>query len=200
MERAKNKTNLLQLKEDFELMKEGEDILEQKRNIILREILSILDEVDILRERLNQQVIRAYNLLIKAYMEIGEENVKKEAEIAVFKGELDVVQKVFFGIVVPEVRYRIEEERFPIDAISESLFLELARKAFLNALKIVLELSNIEIKAWKLAEELKKTTIRINALKNYYLPKYKRQIKEIKEAIEQIEREEIINLKLSRKI
>jgi len=79
LERAKNKTNLLQLKEDFELMKEGEDILEQKRNIILREVLSILDEVDILRERLNQQVIRAYNLLIKAYMEIGKENVKKEA-------------------------------------------------------------------------------------------------------------------------
>jgi len=42
--------------------------------------------------------------------------------------------------------------------------------------------------------------VRINALKNYYLPRYKREIKEIKEAIEQIEREEIINLKISRKI
>jgi len=53
------------------------------------------------------------------------------------------------------LKKRLEEERFPIDSISESLFLELSRKAFLNALRIVLELSNIEIKAWKLAEELK---------------------------------------------
>ncbi len=199
MEKVKNKTVFLQLKENLELMKESQDILEQKREFILKEILSVLDEVDFLRDRLNQQVLRAYNLLIKTYMEIGEERVEKESRLVVFKGELQVFQKVFFGIVVPEVKYKIEEEKMPIDVTSESIFLELSRKAFLNALKLILELTNIEIKAWKLAEELKKTTVRINALKNYYIPKYELTIKEIKESLDQIEREGFLNLKIIKK-
>jgi V/A-type H+-transporting ATPase subunit D len=60
---------------------------------------------------------------------------------------------------------------------------------------LILELSSIEIKIWRLAEELKKTVTRVNALKNYYLPKYKNEIKNIESALEESEREFLSILK-----
>ena len=42
---AKNKTALLELKKDLSLVHNGAEILEEKRNILLKEIVSLLDEV-----------------------------------------------------------------------------------------------------------------------------------------------------------
>ncbi len=79
--------------------------------------------------------------------------------------------------------------------ISKPIFLELARKSFVETLELILKLSDIEIKAWKLANELKKTVIRVNALKNYYIPEYSKAIKDIKNSLEETEREMLVAIK-----
>jgi len=174
-----SRTAYIQLKDELQTIKDGKDILQQKRDILLREILNILNDVDSLRERLNQAVIKSYNLLVKAYMELGKDNVLKEANLSNFKGEVYVYQKTFMGIPVPEVKFRLKKVRFPVSTVSESVFIDVARQSFLDAVKLILELSRIEIKAWKLAEELKKTVIRVNALEKYYIPEYEKNIKMI---------------------
>jgi len=49
---TKNKTDLLELKKELSIIKDGKDILEQKRDILLKEILSIIDQVEAYRMRL----------------------------------------------------------------------------------------------------------------------------------------------------
>ena len=195
MKYTKNKTSLLELKKDFSLMENGKDILEQKRNILLKEIISILDDVENLRKQLNESVLKSYNLLIKAFMEVGKDVIEKESELSFFKGNLEIYEKSFIGIPVPEIKFKLEKISFPIDATSESIFLELARKSFNETLELILKISEIEIKAWKLSEELKKTVIRVNALKNYYIPEYSKAIKDIKNCLEEVEREFLITIK-----
>ncbi len=186
---AKNKTALLELKKDLALVHNGAEVLEEKRNILLKEIIMLLDKVEEEREKLNEAVRQSYQMLIKAFMESGKSHVKKEAELPVFHGKLHVYEKSFIGILTPQITYELEQVRFPLDISSETLFLEVARKSFIDTTALILSLAEIEFKAWRLADELKKTVVRVNALQKYYVPEYEKAIKETTTSLEEVERE-----------
>ncbi|KYJ86548.1 V-type ATP synthase subunit D [Sulfurovum riftiae] len=192
---AKNKTALLELKKDLELVHSGAEILEEKRNILLKEIISLLDEVEKERQNLDKAVRESYTVLIKAFMESGKVQLKKEASLPVFHGKLHVYEKSFIGILVPKITYELQQIRFPLNISGETLFLELARKSFTEATALILALAEIEFKAWRIAEELKKTVVRVNALQKYYVPQYEQAIKETSASLEEVEREFLIVVK-----
>ncbi len=192
---AKNKTALLELKKDLELVHNGAEILEEKRNILLKEIIALLDEVEEERPKLNEAVRESYSMLIKAFMESGKTQLKREAALPVFNGKLHVYEKSFIGILTPKITYELEQVRFPLDISSETLFLEVARKSFIDTTEQILALAEIEFKAWRLDEELKKTVVRVNALQKYYVPEYDKAIKETTASLEEVEREFLIIVK-----
>ena len=198
MIQAKNKTTLLELKKDLDLAYNGAQILEEKRNILLKEIIALLDKVEEERTKLNEAVQQSYQALIKAFMESGKVQLKKEASLPIFKGELHVYEKSFIGILVPEITYKLEPLRFPLNIGSETLFLEVARKSFMDTTSLILALAEIEFKTWRLARELKKTLVRVNALQKYYVPNYNKAIKETTMALEEVEREFLLILKRSK--
>jgi len=192
---AKNKTALLELKKDLELVVSGAQILEEKRNILLKEIISLLDEVEEERSKLNVSVQQSYQMLIKAFMESGKVQLKKEAALPVLNGKLHVYEKSFIGILIPQIRYELEQVRFPLDISGETLLMEVARKSFIDTTADILKLAEIEFKAWRLAAELKKTVVRVNALQQYYVPEYNKAIKETSASLEEIEREFLVVIK-----
>ncbi len=191
-----SKTALLELRSGYEAASGGEEILEQKRNILLREIMSLLDEVERRREEADETVRKSYRLLVKAFMESGRRRVEEESRLVRFEAELEVFQKSFVGIVVPEVRFVKRGGELPLGYTGDSLYLDMARVSFSKAVEQILELSGIEIKIWRLARELRKTVVRLNALKNYYLPKYEKEIARISASLEEGEREFLVMLKM----
>ncbi len=195
MIQAKTKTALLELKKDLELVHSGAEILEEKRNILLKEILSLLDEVEKERTYLDKAVKASYKVLVKAFMESGKVQLKKEASLPLFHGRLQVYEKSFIGILVPRINYELRQLRFPLNISGETLFLELARKSFAETTSLILALAEIEFKAWRIAEELKKTVVRVNALQKYYVPNYEKAIKETSASLEEVEREFLIVVK-----
>jgi len=192
---AKNKTVLLELKKDLSLVHNGASILEEKRNILLKEIISLLNEVEEERINLNEIVQDSYTLLIKAFMESGKVQLKKESTLPIFNCKLNVYEKSFIGILTPKISYELQQVRFPLDISSETLFLELARKSFIDTTSKILALAEIEFKAWRLTDELKKTVVRVNALQKYYVPEYEKAIKETSSSLEEIEREFLLVIK-----
>ena len=192
---AKNKTALLELKKDLELVESGAEILEEKRNILLKEIIFLLDEVEVERENLNKAVGESYRVLIKAFMESGKVQLKREAALPIFNGKLHVYEKSFIGILIPKISYDLQQVRFPLNISGETLFLEVARKSFIDTTAKILALAEIEFKAWRLATELKKTVVRVNALQKYYVPEYDKAIKETTASLEEVEREFLLVIK-----
>ncbi|WP_456480659.1 V-type ATP synthase subunit D [Nautilia sp.] len=185
---VKNKSALLDLKKDLEIVNEGEEILSKKRDLLIKEIMSILETVDKRRKELNETVKSGYNILIKALME--NRNLSPESFV---KTELKAVQKSFLGIVIPKIDFKISQK--PKITLNTNIFEDLARESFFKSLKMILELAELEIKIWKLSTELKQTLIRVNALKYHYIPKYEKEIKEIKTYLEESEREFIAVIK-----
>ena len=200
MIQAKNKTALIELKKDLDLVYNGAQVLEEKRNILLKEIVSVLDEIEDERLKLNNEVQKSYRMLIKAFMESGREHLKKEAELPLFNGKLHVYEKRFLGILTPKIAYELQQLRYPLNISGETLFMEVARKSFIDTTSSILALAEIEFKAWRLVKELKKTVIRVNALQKYYIPQYDKAIEETTIALEEVEREFLLLLKLKQNI
>ncbi len=108
-------------------------------------------------------------------------------------------EKSFIGILTPQITYELQQVRFPLSISSETLFLDVARKSFIDTTAGILALAEIELKAWRLAKELKKTVVRVNALQKYYVPEYNKAIKETTASLEEVEREFLIIVKKSKK-
>ena len=200
MIQAKNKTALIELKKDLDLMFNGAKVLEEKRNILLKEIVSTLDEIEEERLKLNSEVQKSYRMLIKAYMESGQVHLKKEADLPLFNGKLHVYEKKFLGILTPKISYELKQVRHPLNISGETMFMEVARKSFIDTTSSILALAEIEFKAWRLVKELKKTVIRVNALQKYYIPQYDKAIEETTIALEEVEREFLVLLKIKQNL
>lgn len=110
------------------------------------------------------------------------------------KGILRYMRRVM-GIPIPEVKYKVYRVKTPLNPVSEYIFVDLARNSFMEAVRLILEVASTEIKAWKLAEELKKTVVRVNALEHFYIPEYEKAVKEISDSLEEMERELLILIK-----
>ncbi len=189
---AKSRTELLRLKEELEFLRDGKAIFEEKRGILLREVLAIIDEIEEKRRKLNMKVLNGYNLISKAIMESGKEELLKESQEA---GEisLDVKKQVFAGVVVPKVSFEFSR-KIVVDS-DERIFKKLSEKVFREVVELILEIAELEMKGWRIVEEIRKTTVRINAIENFYLPEYSKLAKRIEEELEEAERNEIALLK-----
>jgi len=73
--------------------------------------------------------------------------------------------------------------------------LDEASKRFEELIEIIFKWSEIEISVWRLANEIKKTQRRVNALENIFIPDYQQTVKAIEEVLEENDREEFIRKK-----
>ena len=104
------------------------------------------------------------------------------------------------GIEIPVVSYENNDFNLPgygFGNISSSL--DEAIFKFKKARDLIILLATIENSAYRLAINIKKTQKRANALKNFAIPKYERLVKNIKEVLEEHERDEFIRLKVIKK-
>ena len=65
------KGNLMAIKKSHALAKVGYDLMDRKRNILIREIMSHLDEVNMLRDQIETTFSKAYVALQEANTTLG---------------------------------------------------------------------------------------------------------------------------------
>ena len=183
---VKSRTELIRIKDEIEFLRESKEIFEEKRNVLLKEIFKILDEIEEKRKNLNGKVLEGYKVLSKALMEVGKEKLMERSSNVEL--QLEVEEKVFAGIVVPKVDFKFERKVEVV--VEEGIFAKVTEKTFQDILNLILEIAELEMKGWKLVEEIKKTTVRINAIENFYLPSAKMEAKKLKEYLEETERTE----------
>ena len=100
------------------------------------------------------------------------------------------------GTEIPHVKY--DEKRnnltYSFGVTHESV--DMAREAFRQVKELTIKLAEVENSAYRLANNIKKTQKRANALKNITIPMYENLVKNINNALEEKEREEFTRLKV----
>jgi V/A-type H+-transporting ATPase subunit D len=189
------KSNLLRLKEDLGLAQEGRQLLDEKREVILREVFSHMEDMRRARAEAASLLTEAYKELAAACAALGRDQIARAALASPPLAEISVQERSLFGVVLPLLNWETKDPSPPWGLLSSSLELDLARQKFLAAMRRLIELAELEIAFQRLAVELRKTQKRVNALQNLLIPQYRETLTYMEDGLEEREREALFQLK-----
>ncbi len=193
--------NLIQTKKTLSLAESGRDILERKRDILLRELRQSIYDAERAREELSEALAKAYQSLMEANMAKGSEIVENVALCSSLEADFLVDYRSIMGVTVPVVEFQSETEVKPDYGFGNtSAELDKAFKQFYAALELVAELARAEGITFQLANDIKRTQRRVNALNYVLIPLYRRTVKHIELVLEEKEREEFVRTKRIKKM
>ncbi len=181
------------------LSQSGFDLLDKKRNVLIKEMMSLVDKVKGIQEEIYTVISEAYQALQTANITMGIRNVEDMTYSIPNDESFEVLLKSVMGVDIPTVRYKKREITPSYGFFNTNLSLDVARQKFNEVRYKMYELAEIENSIFKLAKEVEKTNKRTNALQHIQIPKYREQVKYIQEILEEKEREDFFRLKRVKK-
>lgn len=192
---APTKANLLSAQSTLEFSKKGYELLDKKRNVLIRELMSIMKRAEELQEKINTIFQEAYDALKIANITLGVNQVYEVACSIPLMEEFDILYKSVMGVEIPKINYKKTPLEHYYSFYHTNTALDIALAKFYEVKYLLLELAEVEETVFKLAVEIKRTQKRANALKNIQIPKYERIVKVISEVLEEKERGDFFRLK-----
>lgn len=189
------KSNLIKAKGSLQFAKKGYELLDRKRTVLIREMMSLIDEVKELQENVDEKFQLAYESLKFANITMGSESVEKKALSFEKEDEFDILFKAIMGVEIPIVKREETLLTTEYGFFRTNPAFDKAVLSFADIKSFIYELAELENSVYKLAMEIKKTQKRANALDKIQIPKYESTIKYIEEVLEEKEREDFFRLK-----
>ena len=188
------KGNLIAYKKSLDLAKMGYDLLDRKRNILVREMMLLIEQVHSIQDQISLAYTNAYSSLKIANITLGSD---ANASVVVdIDNSLEIDYRSVMGVEIPIVNMNTEPSP-PSYLISDTNSkLDTAFKNFHEVKVLTAQLAEIESSVCRLATAIGKTQKRANALKNIVIPKSESILKFITENLEEKEREDFSRLKV----
>ncbi len=192
---APTKANLLKAKSLLNFSEKGFDLLDKKRNVLIREMMGLISRAETIQKEIAKVYEEAYESLRFASVTLGV-NAVEEIAISIPKiEEYQLLLTSVMGVEIPEVRYKKEKFVASYGFFRTNAALDQAVRKFRRVRFLTYELAEVETKVYKLAMEIRKTQKRANALEKIQIPKYQGLVKKIEETLEEKEREDFFRLK-----
>lgn len=192
---APTRTNLIRLKKEIRFAKEGYSILDRKREALTGELVRVAKEADALQKEVWALLQTAYEAMEKARLVMGSDQVEWAA-LAVNKTvNVHLRLRGIMGVAIPQIEARGEPPELLYSPGDTAAILDEASSSFREVLLRIPQLSMLTSAVWRLANELRKTQRRVNALQYIFIPQYQQQIEFIVSSLEEREREETFRLK-----
>ena len=189
------KGNLIKSKRQLKQAQLGYELMDRKRNILVREMVSLADEAKELRSTIDVTYAEAYKALEYANITLGV--VSDLVRAIPVENSLQLTMRSVMGVELPKLSADIRSADRPVYAFSStnSAF-DNAYVCFNKAKEITVRLAEVENSIFRLANAIKKTQKRANALKNIMIPRFQEQVHFITNALEEKEREEFSRQKV----
>lgn len=190
------KGNLMNFKKSLALAKNGYELLDRKRNILIREMMTLIDHANAIQEKIDGAYEEAYIALQTANISNGFcEDISNAVPI---ENGLKLDSRSVMGVEIPILTMDENENynylhygtRTTNSAVDKVYIL------FTRVKELTVELAEIENSVYRLAVSIKKTQKRANALKNIMIPRFEETVKFITDALEEKDREEFSRLKV----
>ena len=190
------KGNLILAKNSLALAKQGYELMDKKRNILIRELMELIDTAKDIQTEIDTTFTEAYQALQRANIEMGEYNVEQIGRTIPEDTAIRIKTRSIMGTEIPLAEHD-KYEFSPDYSLYETTFsLDRACACFNKVKELTIKLSTVENSAYRLAASIKKTQKRANALKNITIPMYTELTTTITNALEEKEREEFTRLKV----
>lgn len=190
------KGNLMNMKKSLALAVTGYDLLDRKRNILIREMMTLIDHANAIQAKIDSAYEEAYFALQTANISNGFcDDISKAVPI---EDGLTLNFRSVMGVEIP-ILTMAESERCnylhygvrTTDSAVDKVYI-----LFTRVKELTVELAEIENSVYRLADAIKKTQKRANALKNIMIPRFEDTVKFISDALDEKEREEFTRQKV----
>lgn len=192
---APTKSNLLIIKEQLTSAKSGYELLEQKREILVMELMHIVERVKLLESELDKQYAKAYPALKNMLKIVGGDRVERIAHAV--KYDFNIREKTVSagGMSFSSIDVELPKQQLFYSFMGSFADSDKVMVEFFNLLKLLTNMASIRTIAWRLAGEVKKTQRRVNALDKMVIPQTTETKKYIESVLEERERENTFVLK-----
>ena len=195
------KTNLLKLASTLALSKQGQQLLEKKKFVLICEMEKYKDQAKQIRETVYALLKEGYLLLQEATVDMGMDAMIVIAAGIPIEECIDIKYKTIMGVDIPSLVF----EKKSVDSIlnygfySTTISLDKAVLKWKEIKENLMVLTELENTVVRLQAGIQKVSTRSNALQNVIIPNNEQAVKQIQNILEEKEREEFARLKLVKK-
>ena len=194
------KGNLILAKNTLALCKQGYELMDKKRNVLIHAIMELNAQAKDIQESIERVFSQAYAALQKANIEMGISNVERFSFGVPRENTIRIKSRSIMGVEIPLAEYDNSTRNTPNFGFGNTFSsLDEAYQKFNEVKDLTITLASIENSAYRLAINIRKTQKRANALKNIMIPKYEQLVKNISETLEEHDRDEFTRLKVIKK-
>ena len=193
---APTKTNLLRLRNDLNFAKQGYELLDQKRNILIIELLALVDQTIDFQARVENALAKAYEALEEAVLDMGKLKVQYLTGAVNISTDIVIRSRKVMGVNLPVVETEFTEHPPYYSPMGTSFWIDTSINYFKEVLSLLGRLSELKISVLRLANEVKKTIRKVNALEKIAIPNLNETVRFIESRLEENERDMFVLMKM----
>lgn len=180
----------MNMKKSLKTAKRGHKLLKDKLDELIKKILELVKENQVLRKQVDEMLAQAYKNFMLAEAVISEEYLEEALMVPKKSISIDVSEKNIMSVRIPQYKVNISENdstaiygfAYTTSELDNSI------EKFADVTEYLLKLAENEKAINLIAQEIEKTRRRVNALENVMIPNYIDTIKYIGMKLEENER------------
>ena len=192
---APTKSNLISVKEQLTIAQDGYELLEQKREILVMELMQMVEKVKLLEADIDKQIARAYPSLKRMFMAVGRDRTERLAKTIAYDFDLQEKRVILAGMTFSSISVNLPKRRLAYSYLNSFADCDRVMIDFFELLRLLTDMASIRTIVWRLAREVKKTQRRVNALDKQVIPQTYETKVYIESVLEERERESVFILK-----
>lgn len=196
---APTKSNLLSIKEQLAVSTNGYELLEEKREILVRELMHLVEKVKLLEQDIDKVVAQAYPAFKRMLMLDGADQIERISHGIHYDFEMTEKRVTIGGMGFSSMDVVMPKQELFYSFMGTDANTDATINKFFQLLSLLTEMASIRTIVWRLAEEVKKTQRRVNALDKMIIPQAQETKIYIESVLEERERENVFVLKALKK-
>ncbi|HPH02930.1 MAG TPA: V-type ATP synthase subunit D [Spirochaetota bacterium] len=185
---APTKSVLLQVRRTLSFAREGHDLLEQKREFLVMELMHYVNRVRILEKEFLLKNATLRGAYARALFHGGIRPLIESGKSVRQSWRILIKETPVMGLNLPEAKIeKAGPPAFPAGMDGGAAFDELEH-AVRDLLSTLVEMAAVKTAVWQLAREVKKTQRRVNALDRIVIPENEAMEKHIQDVLDESER------------
>jgi len=193
---APTRSNLLKLNDELKFATLGRELLDQKRSILVVELLTLVDQAVDYQGRVDKALKQAQDSMQHTVMEMGRLKVANLFGAVTIDSNIKLTERKVMGVRLPRVETSFTEGGPYFSPEGTTLSVEDTLRGYRDALAQMGRLAELKVSIMRLAREVKKTIRKVNALEKIVIPELKEAQAFTQSRIEEAERESFILMKL----
>lgn len=195
---APTRGNLVKLEKSMVQAQEGHDLLEQKRQVLMMELVKHIDTAKNVQKDVSTIFQTAYDALQRANISLGIDTVEDIARSVPQTNDIVVRLHSIMGVEIPDID-EMDVSLEPSYSFHGSTgAMDDAYFSFRKVLALLVKLAEVETSVYRLAVQIRKTHRRVNALEKVVIPSGRAEVVFINSVLEESDREDFVRMKMAK--